>query len=93
MRKYCSCICVGSKMKEIKLNQFLAIPFPKFDNKSKKKIVELFEGGLHHTVNDLLSDKKRLYEVGLYSLHKIFRQLQSQLDKKLDSIINETPDD
>ncbi len=42
MRKYCAGLSSGSKMKEIKSNHVLSIPFPKFQANLIKKINELY---------------------------------------------------
>jgi len=90
MRKYCSSICVGSKMKEIKLNQFLNIPFPKFGNDIKTQIVNLFMSNVAiSNFNDLSSIRNSLTDIGLYKLHILLNNLKMQLNNKLDAIIND----
>jgi type I restriction enzyme S subunit len=42
MRTYCSFLCVGSKMKELKTSQILSIPIPTFPLETINKIVSLF---------------------------------------------------
>ena len=42
MRKYCSDLSVGSKMKEIKSEQFLSIPIPALEPKVLKRVYKLF---------------------------------------------------
>ena len=41
-RKYCANLSMGSKMKEIKLNNILEIPFPKFPLEKKQYIKKLY---------------------------------------------------
>lgn len=71
MREYCSGLSIGSKMKEMKANQFLEIPFPNFPESKKleigniyKEIITLHEDArktkkrLEEIVNDLVSGNK-----------------------------------
>lgn len=44
MRGYCSGLSIGSKMKEMKANQFLEIPFPKFPESKKVEIADIYTG-------------------------------------------------
>jgi type I restriction enzyme S subunit len=91
MRKYCSSICVGSKMKEIKLNQFLNIPFPNFAEDVKAQVVKLFIGDAAISdLNDLPNISKSLSDIGVYKLHVLLNKLKSELDNKLHMIINES---
>lgn len=90
MRKYCSSICVGSKMKEIKLNQFLNIPFPRFKEDTKTQVIKLFMNDVEISdFNDLLNISKSLSNIGVYKLHSLLVILKSQLDKRLDAIVND----
>ena len=40
-RKYCASLTLGSKMKELKLNNILSIPYPNFPDDVKDRIVEM----------------------------------------------------
>ena len=42
MRKFCAGLSVGSKMKELKMEQFLQIPFPNFPKEKQKEIALLY---------------------------------------------------
>lgn len=92
MRKYCSCMCVGSKMKELRANQFLLIPFPKFTEEIKQKIVQAY-----NNPNDLSNEQKGLFtnpskyldKAGIIQLETLLRKLQSKLNDTLDKIIND----
>lgn len=90
IRKYCSSICVGSKMKEIKISQFLNIPIPKFREKVKAEIVNLFSNDpviLNYKLEDI---NTLLPNIGIYRLHILLNKLQTELDDILDIIINDT---
>lgn len=90
MRKYCSSICVGSKMKEIKLNQFLDIPFPRFQTEVKSKIVELFINDVPIIDDSIDNISKSLLDIGIYKLHILLNKLKSKLNDALDMIVNDT---
>lgn len=51
-RKYCANLSMGSKMKELKLNNILSIPFPKFDDKTKTQICSLYYNKLRKNVTN-----------------------------------------
>jgi hypothetical protein len=77
MRKYCSFMCVGSKMKELKAGQFLSIPFPKFNEGIKFKIVSLYN-----------NESKSENIMGLIQLEILLRNLKTKLNTTLDKIVN-----
>jgi type I restriction enzyme S subunit len=62
MREYCSGLSIGSKMKEMKANQFLEIPFPKFPAKIKTELAKTYKEtiNLHESTRKL---KERLEEI------------------------------
>ncbi|MFA6923353.1 MAG: restriction endonuclease subunit S [Bacteroidales bacterium] len=90
MRKYCSFMCVGSKMKELKASQFFTIPFPNFDKKIKSKIVNLYnnETNLNKELS-IIFDKPDLYlnKGGLVQLEILLRKLKTKLNDTLEKII------
>jgi len=92
MRKYCSFMCVGSKMKELKASQFLSIPFPNFDEKIKSKIVNLYnnERNLNKELS-MIFQKPNLYlnKGGIVQLEILLRKLKAKLNDTLDRIIND----
>lgn len=90
MRKYCSSICVGSKMKEIKLNQFLNIPFPRFKEDIKAQIIKLFINDVPMTQDNIDGISKSLSDIGIYKLHILLNRLKLQLNNTLDMIVNDT---
>ena len=92
MRKYCSCMCVGSKMKELRANQFLLIPFPDFTEEIKQKIVQAYNNS-----NDLSKEQKSIFAnpnkylntAGIVQLERLLRKLQLKLNDTLDKIVND----
>ncbi|OGD68810.1 hypothetical protein A3E89_00745 [Candidatus Campbellbacteria bacterium RIFCSPHIGHO2_12_FULL_35_10] len=62
MREYCSGLSIGSKMKEMKANQFIEIPFPNFPELKKQEIGNIYKEiiTLHE---DARKTKKRLEEI------------------------------
>jgi len=73
MRKYCSCLSIGSKMKEMKANQFLEIPFPIFPEKVKMEISRIYKDTIR--LQDDTRRKKEKLESIVYDL---------VLDKEID---------
>lgn len=83
MRKYCSALSVGSKMKEIKADQFLSIPIPRFNEEALGNVYRLFYTEDFDTgICSVLSMKTE--NVGLFNLNvakeKLVRHLNSVLD-------------
>lgn len=66
MREYCSGLSIGSKMKEMKANQFLEIPFPIFPENRKIEIANLYKDiiSLHESTREM---KERLENI-VYNL-------------------------
>lgn len=66
MREYCSGLSIGSKMKEMKANQFLEIPFPIFPENRKVEIANIYKNiiSLHERTRDM---KERLEDI-VYNL-------------------------
>ncbi len=92
MRKYCSFMCVGSKMKELKASQFLTIPFPNFRKEIRSKIVSLYNNNANLNKNQpIILDNHIPYlnKVGLIQLEILLRKLKSKLNDILDKIIND----
>lgn len=85
MRKYCAALSVGSKMKEIKSDQFLSIPFPLFKNDILNKIYELFyTDNFNRNIAYLLSLQSMT--VGLFHLSLAKDDLMKYLNSILDMI-------
>ncbi len=87
MRKYCSALSVGSKMKEIKSEQFLSIPIPTFGQKVIKQVYKLFyTENFDRNIDAILSLKHS--NIGLFHLSIAENILTKYLDSVLDMIIN-----
>lgn len=87
MRKYCSMLCVGSKMKEIKSDQFLTIPIPKFQKEELDKVYSLFySDGFGNNIDNILSLQPR--NIGLFHLNKAKETLIKHLNSVLEMIID-----
>lgn len=89
MRKYCSVLSVGSKMKEIKSEQFLSIPIPTFEPKVLNLIYKLFyTENFDRSIDGILSMQPN--SVGLFHLSiakdTLIKYLNSILDMITDNI-------
>lgn len=87
MRKYCSALSVGSKMKEIKSEQFLSIPIPVLDPKVLKRVYKLFyTENFDRSIENMLS--LQTSNVGLFHLSIVENTLTRYLNSVLDMIID-----
>lgn len=87
MRKYCSALSVGSKMKEIKSEQFLSIPIPVLDSKVLKRVYKLFyTEDFDRSIENILS--LQTHNVGLFHLSVAESILTQYLNSVLDMIID-----
>lgn len=87
MRKYCSALSVGSKMKEIKSEQFLSIPIPIFESEVLNRIYKLFYSeNFDRNINYILSLQPD--GIGLFHLSIAKEVLTKYLNSVLDMIIN-----
>jgi hypothetical protein len=94
MRKYCSFLSVGSKMKEIKINQILQIPFPKFDEEKRKEIGKLYYNNIDYPnnlnlKNFLIEDSKWNNKAGIFQLAISIRKLKNTLNEIFYKIWND----
>lgn len=87
MRKYCSALSVGSKMKEIKSEQFLSIPIPLLKHEVLKQVYKLFyTENFDKSIDNILS--LRPNSIGLFHLSIVKEILTKYLDSVLDMIID-----
>lgn len=87
MRKYCSALSVGSKMKEIKSEQFLSIPIPVFEQKVLSQVYNLFyTENFDRNIDNILSLQSN--NVGLFHLSIAKDILTKYLNSVLDMIID-----
>lgn len=97
MRKYCSCLSVGSKMKELKTEQFLQIPFPNFPETKQQEIAKLYHNPIKYPISEftlenfLELDNKYNEQAGIYELDKTAKYLKNLLNQAIESVINEKP--
>jgi type I restriction enzyme S subunit len=96
MRKYCAALSVGSKMKELKIEQFLQIPIPNFPETKQKEIALLYHNpeSIYQTDtftldNFLERDNAFNEKAGIYELDKTAKQLKEILNKAIDDIVND----
>ena len=96
MRKYCSGMSAGSKMKELKMEQFLQIPFPNFPESIQIEISKLYHNteidykANTFTVDNFL-DKDNEYnqQAGIYELDKTAKQLKKILNQAIEKIVDD----
>ena len=98
IRKYCESLSVGSKMKELKIEHFLLIPFPNFPEIKQKEISILYHNphSLYQTDtftldNFLEQDNMFNKTAGIYELDKTAKHLKEILNKAIDDIVNDRP--
>ncbi|MCD6654611.1 MAG: restriction endonuclease subunit S [Sulfurovum sp.] len=96
MRKYCAGLSVGSKMKELKIEQFLQIPFPNFPEAKQKEISLLYHNPTSNyeietfTLDNFLEQDNAFNETaGIFELDKTAKQLKEILNKAIDDIAND----
>lgn len=89
MRKYCSALSVGSKMKEIKSEQFLSIPIPVLEQKVLELVYKLFyTESFDNTIDNILSLQPN--SIGLFHLSIAEETLIKYLNSALDMITDNT---
>jgi hypothetical protein len=98
MRKFCSCMSAGSKMKELKIEQFLSIPFPNFPEDKQVAVAMLYHNPAiaysTHTftlTTFLEQDTQYNTTAGIYELDKTAKHLKTLLNQAIDNIVNDKP--
>jgi type I restriction enzyme S subunit len=96
MREYCAGLSVGSKMKEIKSNQFIKIPFPNFPNEKQKEIAVLYHNAASRFETDELTldnfadaDDAFNQTAGIVELDKSAKQIKARIDEVIDQIVKD----
>lgn len=96
MRKYCSFLTTGSKMKELKKEHFLQIPFPNFPQNIQEKIAMLYHNphlNLDYKGFNLENftelDNEFCNKAGIYDLDKSIKHLKEILNSSIDKIIDD----
>lgn len=96
MRKYCSYLSVGSKMKELKTEQFLQIPFPNFPELKQQEIAKLYHNPIEYPVskftleNFLELDNQYNEQAGIYELDKTSKYLKNLLNQAIESVVDDS---
>lgn len=87
MRRYCSYLSLGSKMKELKIEHFLQIPFPNFPLNLQEQIALLYHNPnskLNYEEltlkNFTIQDEAFCKEAGIYELDKSIKYLKNILN-------------
>lgn len=90
-RKMCANLSMGSKMKELKLNNILQIPFPKFSMKTIRKIVGLYYNNFskRYEVNEknfVVQNKEWNKHAGLLDLYYSVQNIKTHLNLVINNI-------
>lgn len=89
-RKYCANLSMGSKMKELKLNNIISIPFPKFPEDIKNKICNLYYNKLDKIdldeENFILENGEWDKKAGLLDLYESNIETKKILNSIIDNI-------
>lgn len=89
-RKYCANLSMGSKMKELKLNNILSIPFPKFENDVLNKICNNYYNNLPKNElkkeNFVLANKEWDSKAGILDLYESIIKTKNILNESIDKI-------
>lgn len=94
MRKICGFTSQGTKMKEMKMNNFSDLIFPNFPTQQKAKIAKAYynttEKNKSMTIdNYLYNEKIRNKELGIFQLNAEIIELKNKLALLVDKIIKE----
>lgn len=96
MRTYCSYLSLGSKMKELKIEHFLQIPFPKFPKHLQEQIALLYHNPSAkldyenlNLENFKIQDEAFCENAGIYELDKSIKYLKNILNSCIDDIVND----
>lgn len=95
-RKICGYVSHGSKMREIKTNQFASIPFPEIGNEIRKKLIGLYDKDIelptHRTVSITELEQFDLRNITQFGILQLASQLQF-FQRTLNSAIRNIVDD
>lgn len=96
MRRYCSYLSLGSKMKELKIEHFLQIPFPNFPLNLQEQIALLYHNPnakLNYEEltlkNFTIQDEAFCKDAGIYELDKSIKYLKNILNSCINDIVND----
>ena len=96
IRKYCTGLSIGSKMKEIKSDQFLKIPFPNFPEPKQQEIAKEYYNKIDKNQNLTLENYlqkeiARNQQIGIFQINMEIFELREKLGEIIDKIINDLP--
>ncbi len=96
IRKLCGSITIGSKMKEMKKEDFIKVPIPIFPDKIKQGITLLYYNSIPenpsvNVIDYLSKEKKRNEKLGIFQLNSDLLLLKQKLASLLDKIIRNEP--
>ncbi len=94
MRKMCGFTSQGTKMKEMKMNNFSDLIFPQFPNEQKTKVAKAYYNNSSNTKQSTLdtyldNEKSRNSVLGIFQLNSEIVELKKKLAILVDKIINE----
>ena len=96
MRKFCSYLSVGTKMKELKSDHFTQIPIPKFKNSLKQKVNLLFSNKEAMEIinninfdNFIQKDSEFMESAGIQELAYSISKFRQKLDNIFDLILSD----
>lgn len=91
-RKYCANLSMGSKMKELKLNNISSIPFPNFENKIQNRICNLYNNNIlknELSESDFIKANKEWdTKAGILDLYESINATKEFLNEMIDRIYN-----
>ena len=89
-RKYCANLSMGSKMKELKLNNILDIPFPNFDDLKKKEITNLYYNKYtknNRNISNMIEENSEWdKKAGVIDLYLSLQECKKYLNHIIDDI-------
>ena len=89
-RKYCANLSMGSKMKELKLNNILSIPFPKFMKEKQEELTNLYYNKLSKqevNLNNMeIENANWDKQAGIVDLYKSLQACKKVLNEIIDNI-------
>ncbi len=96
VRNYCKGLSIGSKMKELKIEQITQIPIPTFPESKQKEIALLYHNpeakydiSQMDLNNFLEKDNEFNKKAGIYELDKSMKYLKNLLNKAIEKIAND----
>lgn len=94
-RKICGYISLGSKMREIKMNQFASMPFPDFDKEIKGQLIDLYDRNIEMPKEGVVIDEldyfdsQNIEKIGIIQLARQMQFFQSQLNTTIKKIVDD----